>query len=194
MRGKVTILVAERCENLTLSGLEFDFDRPTFSEITAVEKQASYWIGEVHQDSDYRITGGNRVQWFGEDWEDYHNMVQHFDHATGKVWRGGDPTAGASAVTDLGNRRLRFDGGSFGNVAVGRTLLTYETATVTAVTMSSDPKEQTITLDKEVTVAALNSDAVENVTWTPAVELINCDIRSIPTRGILLSTRRPILI
>ncbi|MFD0893700.1 right-handed parallel beta-helix repeat-containing protein [Luteolibacter ambystomatis] len=335
MRGKMTMLVAERCSGLTLNNLTFDFARPTVSEFTAIEKQSTYWVARVHPQSTYQITGGNRVLWTGEDWSTYHNMVQHYDPATLTTWRGGDPTASATAVTDLGNGTLRFDvpSGSLANVVVGRTyqvrnttrdqvgmwfnrgsnltvqdvkvrsmhgfgmlfqfmdgvglkrievappsgsgrtcasaadilhfsgckglvsitdskltaaqddalnihgthlrivsqpaanqvrvrfmhaqswgfqafipgdqiefvrkdtLLSYGSASVTVVAMTSDPREQILTLDANAPAGVvLNSDAVENVTWTPSVEVLNCDIAQIPTRGFLLTSRRPTLI
>lgn len=335
MRGMMTMLVAERCSGLTLQDLEFDFARPTFSEITAVEKGAGFWIGRVHPDSTFRIVGGNRIEWFGEDWSRFHNLVQHYDPATRSVWRGADPTANASSITDLGEGRVRFQVPQasldqavagrtyqfrdttrnqsgmwfnrsrdvklqdvkvramhgFGmlfqfteNVSIERlevaptatsgrtcaspadvlhfsgckglvriedskltaahddalnvhgthlrvvarpaadqirvrfmhaqswgfqafvegdeiefvkkaTLLPLGQAVVTGVQMTTDPREQLLTLDRAAPAGLqIGSDAVENVTWTPSVEMTGCDIAQIPTRGILLTTRRPILI
>ena len=332
MRGQMTMLVAERCHGLTLRGVEFDFERPTFSEITAVEKGANYWIGAVHADSDYQILNGNSLRWIGPGMDTGYDQIQRYDPNTRSVTRNNsDPIGSPSAITDLGGGRLRFEGGGLGNVVNGityqfrrarrnevgmwfnhcsdvvmedvavramhgfgilsqytenvtyshltvapkpgsgrtcaspadilhfanckgtvrildstlaashddamnvhgthlrvvaqpapnqlrvrfmhhqswgfeafapgdeielvrpTTLLSYDSATVTAVQKTSD-YEQVITLDKNVSGVTLNSDAVENVTWTPAVEMINCDISQVPTRGILLTTRKPILI
>ena len=332
MRGQMTMLVAERCKGLTLRGLEFDFERPTFSELTAVEKTSDHWIAAVHPDSDYQIVNGNRIHWIGDGMGTGYDQIQRYDPATQKVARNNaDPIGSPSAITDLGNGRLRITGGNLGNVVPGityqfriarrnevgmwfnrcrdvmvedvavramhgfgmlaqftenityqkltvaprpgsgrtcaspadilhfsgckgtvrildshlsaahddsmnvhgthlrivgqpapnqlrlrfmhhqswgfdaftpgddielvrsSTLLPYESAKVTAYVKNSD-YEQTITLDKNVTVQSINSDAVENITWTPAVEMINCNISQIPTRGILLTTRRPIRI
>ncbi|RYG30992.1 right-handed parallel beta-helix repeat-containing protein, partial [bacterium] len=122
MRGAMTMLVAERCQDLTLRNLKFDFARPTVSEITAVEKGDGYWIGKVHPDSTYRIEGG-RIEWFGEDWSGVHNLVQHCDPATESVWRGSDPTASATSVIDTIGRRIRFavPPATLDQVVVGRT-------------------------------------------------------------------------
>ncbi|MCP5537498.1 MAG: right-handed parallel beta-helix repeat-containing protein [Akkermansiaceae bacterium] len=333
MRGKMTMFVAEQCENLTLRGMTFDTRRPTMSELTVTEKGGDYWIGKVHPDSDYSIIG-SRVQWLGEGWADYHNMVQHYDPVQKTTWRGGDPTSGVSSIQDLGGNRLKFNvtGGGLGNAVVGRTYqfrnttrdqigmwfnhckdvlmqdvtvramhgfgilgqftenITYErltvapdpasgrtnasaadvthfsgckglvrivdsvlsaahddalnvhgthlrvvakpaasqvrvkfmhhqtygfqaffpgddikfisrttllpigSAKVTAVVVENET-EQLLTLDQAVPAAvSVGSDAVENVTWTPSFQLINCDIKQIPTRGILVTTRRPVLI
>ncbi|HEX7261487.1 MAG TPA: hypothetical protein VF258_06695, partial [Luteolibacter sp.] len=332
MRGQMTMLVAERCHGLTLRGLEFDFERPTFSEITALEKGANYWIGQVHPDSDYQIVTGNRINWIGDGIDTGYDQIQRYNPTNRTVTRNNnDPIGSPSAITDLGEGRLRFTGGGLGNVVTGityqfrrarrnelgmwfnrcsnvtmedvavramhgfgilaqftenvtysrltvvpkpgsgrtcaspadilhfsgckgtvrildstlaashddamnvhgthlrivaqpapnqlrvkfmhpqswgfeafvpgdeieltrpTTLLSYGSAVIEDVHKVSD-YEQLITLDRNVTGVTLNSDVVENVTWTPAVEMINCDLSQIPTRGILLTTRRPILI
>ena len=56
--------------------------------------------------------------------------------------------------------------------------------------------EWLLTFDKEVSAAARAEDnvAVENVTWTPEVEIRNNYFARIPTRGILVSTRRRVVI
>jgi hypothetical protein len=334
MRGQMTMLVAERCHGFTVRGVEFDFERPTFSEMTAEEKDSSYWIGRAHPDSDYQIVNGNSLRWIGPGMNTGYDQIQRYDPATRTVVRNNaDPIGSPTAITDLGGGRLRFDGGNLGNVVTGityqfrvarrnevgmwfnrcsdvvmedvsvramhgfgilsqftenmtcsrltvapepgsgrtcaspadilhfanckgtirvldstltashddalnvhgthlrimaqpaarqfrvrfmhhqswgfqayipgdeiefvrkATLLPFGTAVVTEVTMTSDPYEQLITIDRDPPSGIiLNSDAVENVTWTPAFEMINCDVAQIPTRGILLTTRRPILI
>ncbi len=335
MRGKMTMLVAEQCENLKIRGVEFDFKRPTMSEMTAVEKGEDYWLAEVHEDSWYRIEGRQLI-WVGEGWETRHNMVQHYDHSSETTWRAGDPTSGASAIVDLGGRKLRFEMKSEKNglkhVVLGRTYqlrntrrdavgmwihrckdVAFEDVTVRAMhgfgilgqfsenisfgrlVVAPDPnrgrtnassadithfsgckgtirisdsvlthahddalnvhgtylrvlskegskrvkvrfmhaqswgfqpfypgdevqyihrdsmlpigaskvkkvqrlndRELILTMDREVPdEVQLGKDTLENLTWTPEVVLEGCDIRGIPTRGILLSTPKPIRI
>lgn len=329
MRGNMTMLVAEHCRNLTLRGLEFDFARPTVSEVKAVEKGDGYWIGEVNPESTYRIVDG-RVEWFGEDWKAGHNLVQHDDPVAKTVWRGQDPLQGMTKLTELAPRRLRFEvpAQALNPVVVGRTyqfrdtyrdetgmwfnrsrdvslrdvriramagfgvlfqyvenvdihrldvspapgrttvsagdilhfsgcrgrvrvresvlnaahddainihgthlrvvdrlddhrlrvrfmhpqtwgfaafiagdevefvrkdsLQNFGKAKVTKVEMTADKHEQILTLDRAVPAdLILDSDAVENVTWTPSVEVTHCEIAKVPTRGILITTRRP---
>lgn len=334
MRGKMTMLAAQGCRDLSLRGLEFDFARPTVSEITAVEKGDGYWVGRVHQDSWYRLEG-RRLEWLGEGWEAFHNLVQHFDPLHGTTWRGADPTAGARSVQDVGSRLLRFEVGesSLREVVLGRvyqfrdvardeagmwfdrcrnvslegvkvramagfgmlfqftrdvslrhlavapdpasgrtcasaadilhfsgcrgnvrvldstlsaahddainvhgthlravaregerklrmrfmhgqtwgfaafapgdevefvrrdTLLPYAKAKVRALETTTNPREQILTLDRPLpTGLTLDSDVLENVTWTPSVEVRGCQISAVPTRGILVTTRRPVRI
>lgn len=333
MRGQMTMLVAERSANLTLEGLEFDFARPTVSEITAISKGDGYWVGRVHADSTFRLKD-NGIEWYGEDWSGTHNLVQHY-HLLSKVWRGGDPTAGATAIREEKPRELRFDvpEKSLAQVVIGRiyqfrdtarketgmwfnrcqnvvlnkvqvhamagfgvlfqftenvdirnmvvapakgsgrtcaaaadilhfsgcrgqigirnsilsaahddainihgthlrvmarlddrrirvrfmhpqtwgflafapedeiefvrkdTLLPYAKGKVRQVEATADPKEQILTLEGDLPAdLKLDSDAVENITWTPSVTISGCEISFVPTRGILVTTRQPIKI
>lgn len=329
MRGNMSMLVAEHCQNLKLKGLEFDFARPTVSEVKAIEKGDGYWIGEVNPESTYRIVDG-RIEWYGENWKSGHNLVQHDDPVAKTVWRGQDPTEGMTKLTELAPRRMRFDvpakalnpvvvgrtyqfrdtfrdetgmwfnrsqnvaledvrilamagfgvlfqyvhnvdiqrlrvepaegrttvsagdilhfSGCRGRVRVRESILTaahddainihgthlrvmarvrerqirvrfmhpqtwgfaaflagdeiefvrkdslqnFGKAKVAKVEMTEDKQEQILTLDRAAPVdLKLDSDAVENVTWTPSVEVQNCEIAKVPTRGILITTRRP---
>lgn len=56
--------------------------------------------------------------------------------------------------------------------------------------------EWLLTFNRDVNADAKAEDnvAVENVTWTPSVEIRNNYFARIPTRGILVSTRRPVTI
>lgn len=53
-----------------------------------------------------------------------------------------------------------------------------------------------ITLDKDISdeIVAGNTHVVENITYTPEVEITNNKFVETPTRGILVTTRKPVLI
>ena len=57
-----------------------------------------------------------------------------------------------------------------------------------------NPKELLLTLDRPVPVEFKPNDVVENVTWTPEVEIRGCTVARIPTRGFLITTRRKVLV
>ena len=59
-----------------------------------------------------------------------------------------------------------------------------------------NPREMTITLDRKIPaeVSSLENVVMENITWTPEVKIVGNRFSRIPTRGILLSTRRKSLI
>lgn len=108
MRGKMTMVVAERSRNLRLQGIEFDSIRPTVSEMTAIEKGDGYWIASIHPDSRFRIQD-NRIVWVGENWEGTHNLVQHYDPQRQTTWRDADPVANATRIEQVGPMRLRIE-------------------------------------------------------------------------------------
>lgn len=71
----------------------------------------------------------------------------------------------------------------------GSTLLPYESATITEVKRINDT-DILITMDKDAPDSIeLNHDVVENVTWTPNVTITGSTFESVPTRGVLVSTR-----
>ncbi|MDB6079550.1 MAG: Alpha-galactosidase [Akkermansiaceae bacterium] len=335
MHGAMTMVVAEESTRLTLTGLSFDFARPSVSEITAVEKGDGFWIGQVHPSSTFTITGGNRIQWTGEDWRSYADQCQPYDPERKITWRGNDPTSSASAIEDLGQGRLKFtvppatlenarpgwtyqfrnsvrdeagmwfsrckdiamsdvkihamrgfgvlsqftENVSFDRITVapqegsGRTavsaadilhfvacrgkihiadstltcahddalnvhgvhlkvvaapapdrivvrfghsqtwgfqayvpgdviefvkpgtLLPFGTATVTAVEFQPGQHDQTLTLDRAIPAGvAMNTDVIENLTWTPSLEVLRCNVGQVPTRGFLITTRQPAVV
>ena len=55
-------------------------------------------------------------------------------------------------------------------------------------------REMLIEFSKPVPVNILPGDCLENVTWTPAVTIRNCRFESTNTRGLLITTRRKVLI
>jgi len=57
-----------------------------------------------------------------------------------------------------------------------------------------NPKELLLTLDKPVPLEFKQNDVVENVTWTPEVEIRGCTVSRIPTRGFLITTRRKVVV
>ena len=57
-----------------------------------------------------------------------------------------------------------------------------------------DPKELLLTLEKPVPDEFRENDVLENVTWTPEVEIRGCKVSRIPTRGFLITTRRKVLV
>jgi len=57
-----------------------------------------------------------------------------------------------------------------------------------------NPKELLVTLQKPVPEEFQQNDVLENVTWTPEVEIRGCRVSRIPTRGFLITTRRRVLV
>ena len=57
-----------------------------------------------------------------------------------------------------------------------------------------NPKEIIVTLEKSIPAQVDLKDVIENITWTPEVEIRGCKVSWIPTRGFLLSTRKKVLV
>jgi hypothetical protein len=57
-----------------------------------------------------------------------------------------------------------------------------------------NPKEILITLENRVPQELELGDVIENVTWTPEVEIRGCRVSWIPTRGFLLATRKKVVV
>jgi hypothetical protein len=73
------------------------------------------------------------------------------------------------------------------------TLLPFENNTVVSA-RKLNSKEILLTLKKAVTANSLDDAVVENTTWTPRVWIRNTTLYRIPTRGILITTRRKVVI
>lgn len=73
------------------------------------------------------------------------------------------------------------------------TLATYGANRVIEARMI-DPLELLFTLEKPVPDEFRENDVIENVTWTPEVEIRGCRVSHIPTRGFLITTRRKVLV
>lgn len=75
----------------------------------------------------------------------------------------------------------------------GNSLLQFGDNVIMASKMLNE-KEALITLKKPTSTNFQTDDALENITWTPRVHIQNTTITSIPTRGILVTTRRKTII
>ena len=60
-RGKMIEVCIDSCENITISGLHFDYHRPTVSEFQVVEVGEDYVDLQIHKDSEYRIEDGDII-------------------------------------------------------------------------------------------------------------------------------------
>ena len=109
LRGNMTLLAADGCEDITIKNLTFDFLRPSMSEVRVAEVGRDYWIGQVHRDSKYQLVGGKRVCWVGENWKTEHSLVQVYDPTNNTTWRlNCDPINDGNSVEELRPGVLRF--------------------------------------------------------------------------------------
>lgn len=85
-RGKMIQVCIDSSEDIQLSGLNFDYHRPTVSEykVTAASKDSLEL--KVHPDSSYEIRNGELI-WIGEGWEGSGNLTQELNPETDVVRR-----------------------------------------------------------------------------------------------------------
>jgi hypothetical protein len=93
-RGKMIEVCIDSCENITISGLHFDYHRPTVSEFQVVEVGEDYVDLQIHKDSEYRIEDGDII-WYGEGWTSHTRILgQELDLETNDVRRLWNPIEG----------------------------------------------------------------------------------------------------
>ncbi|MDR0393974.1 MAG: right-handed parallel beta-helix repeat-containing protein [Tannerella sp.] len=121
--GKMITLAIDRCENIEIRNLSFDFERPSMSEITIDELYPDSIIASVHPDSRYAIIDG-KVHFYGENW----SMDEHFfsiltDTIQGtQVYTSWDPVR-ESKATERAPFKLKFENNfSRTNYKAGQTI------------------------------------------------------------------------
>ncbi len=326
-RGKMIEVCIDRCEDISLSGLRFDYHRPTVSEFKVAAVGEGYVDLRIHKDSSYTLKDG-AITWLGEGWSETTGLAQELDLTSNVVKRRSNPLKGlaleeiepflvrargkhdmkpgrvyqvrnplrdcAGVFTRLSrniswkdvsfrflhgmglvnqfSENLTFDsvtiapdesGGrttaawadciqlsgcrgkvlvencvfsgahddainihgthlrvverlpglqvkvrfmhpqTFGFLAFNAgdeiefvhsdSLATYGPNRVTAATLLN-PFEILLTLENPVPDEFRENDVLENVTWTPEVEIRGCKVSRIPTRGFLITTRRPVVV
>lgn len=92
-RGKMIEVCIDSCENISISGLQFDYHRPTVSEFTIVSAGDDYVDMQIHKDSEYKIEEG-QITWVGEGWSYHTGLAQELDLETDEVRRMRDPLVG----------------------------------------------------------------------------------------------------
>jgi hypothetical protein len=92
-RGKMMEVCIDHCENVTISGLSFDYQHPTVTEYKIVAVGDGYVDMQIHKDSQYTIDGG-KLTWKGEGWSFVGGLGQELNLETNKVRRRRDPLYG----------------------------------------------------------------------------------------------------
>jgi hypothetical protein len=130
---------------------------------------AKYLLITVHKDSAYTIKDGALV-WQGEGWTESGGLGQELDPKSGRVKRLRDPLAG-----------LRFEETKpFLLRATGKHRLK-----AGLIYQLRNPFRDCC--------GAFTRNS-RDITWTPEVDIRGCKIMHIPTRGFLITTRRPVVV
>ncbi len=106
----------------------------------------------------------------------------------------GQPAANKLRVRFMHDQTFGFEAFAAGDdiqLTDAETLLSLGTNKLKAARMVDD-YEMELTLQRPIDAAILKEKnvSVENVTWTPEVHIADCYFSRIPTRGVLLTTRR----
>jgi hypothetical protein len=108
VHGKMIETMFDHAEDVTLSGLSFDYHRPTVSEFTVLAVNSEQAEVQVHRDSAYALEDGKLV-WVGEGWRSAGTgLSQECDLAGGRVWRRDSPLRGGTRVEELAPFKLRL--------------------------------------------------------------------------------------
>lgn len=85
VHGKMTPLLFDRCENITVKNLTVDYARPTMSELTVISNNNGVCDIRINKDCLYRVDG-NEIIWLGENgkdgkpyWEDSHTGNRRYN-------------------------------------------------------------------------------------------------------------------
>ncbi len=117
VHGKMTPLLLNKCENITIKNLIIDYACPTMAEFKVLSNNNGTCVIEINKDCLYRIEGNNLI-WQGENnlngvpyWEDSYignrRHIKLIDPETGipRDFRRAD--LDFKAIEDLGNNQLK---------------------------------------------------------------------------------------
>jgi hypothetical protein len=97
LRGKMIETCVDRCQNISMEGMSFDYKRPTVSELQVMAVTQNYADLKVHQDSKYTIQD-SVLTWEGEGWR----------YKTGWYWQEFNPETGNVSRVDLNTGNVKF--------------------------------------------------------------------------------------
>lgn len=106
------------------------------------------------------------------------------------------PAANQLKVRFMHSQTYGFEAFTIGDsiqLVNAETLMPYQSNLVTKVVVQNE-KDVLLTLQTPLAGILGKNDVVENITWTPSVHISNCTIARIPTRGVLISTRKKVVI
>ncbi|HWZ02317.1 MAG TPA: right-handed parallel beta-helix repeat-containing protein, partial [Mucilaginibacter sp.] len=102
LRGKMIETCINKCENVSVNGISFDYERPTVSELKVINVGEHYADLQVHRDSKYSIKD-SVLTWEGEGWRYQPGWYwQVLDQETGDLSR---------QSMDLSNVKFAEEGG-----------------------------------------------------------------------------------
>jgi hypothetical protein len=101
LRGKMIETCIDKCENISIQGFSFDYERPTVSELKVIKVGAHHADLQVHGDSKYNIKD-SVLTWEGEGWR----------YQQGSYWQVLDPKTGDLSRLNMDMSSVKFANGS----------------------------------------------------------------------------------
>jgi hypothetical protein len=116
--SRMTPVVIDQCENITIRNISIDHSRPTVSELLVRRVGENFMDAEIHPDSWYVIDKG-KFFWKGADGDLYApELFQQYDPAGDETWR--DNINLGHRAEETGPRMVRFHYSQIPNTLAGR--------------------------------------------------------------------------
>ncbi|KAA9036542.1 right-handed parallel beta-helix repeat-containing protein [Ginsengibacter hankyongi] len=111
--GKMMLMAIDRCHNFKVKDLQFDFERPTMSEMKIVSKTKTEVVADVTRDSWYAIekqNNHNKLIWYGEGWKTNNPFViGYVPEKEMMYYTSWNPFAESNAI-EISPFKIRFSG------------------------------------------------------------------------------------
>jgi hypothetical protein len=171
LHGKMVSFALFNCQNITIKDLQFDYERPSMSEVTLSSVSPTAITLKIHPDSRYFIEKG-KIGFFGEGWKsNSHHTISLDKEKNTMNYSSFAPFLGAKA-TDQGNNTVLFEGDfAKTNYKVGDVLSirdTYRDNCGGFITLSKDILLSNVRM-KYMHGLGIVSQFVENITLSKVV-------------------------
>lgn len=111
--GKMLMMAIDHCDDLKVTGLRFDYQRPTMSEMRIDAKTDSSVVVNINRDSWYGLEKeGDRQKliWYGEGWKVNHPFVAGYNPSRQTMYYGSWKPFDASRAKEMSPFVMRFLG------------------------------------------------------------------------------------
>ncbi len=109
IQGKMTEIVVQNSKHVTIRNLTIDYERPTVSEFTLINRGWNYLDIRIHSDSWYKLKG-RKIDWYGHNWQSKGNLCVQYSAINKSCKRIFNPLTLAYSIQklDQGILRVKF--------------------------------------------------------------------------------------
>ena len=109
LHGKMISFALFNCQNIEIKNIQFDYERPTMSEVTITSVSPAAIRMKIHPDSRYFIENG-KIEFYGEGWKSNSDFAISLDKEKNLMsYTSFDPFLKSKAIQE-GNRIVLFEG------------------------------------------------------------------------------------